>query len=139
MYKTILVAYDGSTMAAHAFHSALELAERLSTSLGVVCVAQLPEPAEMGETSAILDSAQSHYEKDFRKLRADAKARGIELQTHVLVGHAADQIIHHAVQAKADLIVMGHRGGSRVKEWLLGSVSKRVLSYAPCSVLIVRK
>jgi len=138
MYKSILVAYDGSVAAGHAFHSALELAERLGASLGVVSVAQLPEPPTMVETSAMLDSARQHYEKDFRKLRADAKARGIELPTNVLVGHAADQIIHHATETKADLIVMGHRGGSRVKEWLLGSTSKRVLSYAPCSVLIVR-
>jgi nucleotide-binding universal stress UspA family protein len=138
MYKAIVVAYDGSTAAAHAFHSALELAERLGASLGVVSVAQLPEPPTMVETTAILESAKTHYEKDFKRLRADAKARAIELQTHVAVGHAADQIIHHAVESKADLIVMGHRGGSRMKEWLLGSVSKRVLSYAPCSVLIVR-
>jgi nucleotide-binding universal stress UspA family protein len=138
MYKAILVAYDGSTAAAHAFHSALELAERLGASLSVVSVAQLPEPPTMVETTAILDAAKTHYEKDFKRLRADAKARAIELQTHVAVGHAADQIIHHAVESKADLIVMGHRGGSRMKEWLLGSVSKRVLSYAPCSVLIVR-
>jgi len=138
MYKAILAAYDASTAAAHAFRSALELAERLGASLSVVSVAQLPEPAEMVETSAILESAKTHYERDFRKLRADAKARGIEIQTYVAVGHAADQIIHRAVESKADLIVMGHRGGSRMKEWLLGSVSKRVLSYAPCSVLIVR-
>jgi nucleotide-binding universal stress UspA family protein len=138
MYKNILVAYDGSAAAAHAFHSGLELAERLGASLGVVSVAQLPEPPTMVETSAMLDSAKTHYEQDFRRLRADAKRHGIELQTHIAVGHAADQIIHHAVESKADLIVMGHRGGSAVKEWLLGSVSKRVLSYAPCSVLVVR-
>ncbi|RJP19684.1 MAG: universal stress protein [Candidatus Omnitrophota bacterium] len=33
---------------------------------------------------------------------------------------------------------MGHRGKSIVQRWLLGSVSKRVLSYAPCSALIAR-
>jgi nucleotide-binding universal stress UspA family protein len=138
MYKAILAAFDGSTMAAHAFHSALELAERLGATLSVVAVAQLPEPPTMVETSAALDFARTHFEKDFRGLRADAKSRGIELHTEVLAGHPADQIIHEAVLSKADLIVMGHRGGSRMKEWLLGSVSKRVLSYAPCSVLIVR-
>jgi nucleotide-binding universal stress UspA family protein len=138
MFKSILVGYDGSAAAAHAFGSALELAERLGAALAVVSVAQLPEPPTMVETSAMLESAKSHFEKDFRKLRADAKSRGIELQTHILAGHPADQIIHHSVQTRADLIVMGHRGGSRMKEWLLGSVSKRVLSYASCSVLIAR-
>jgi nucleotide-binding universal stress UspA family protein len=36
------------------------------------------------------------------------------------------------------MIVMGHRGKSRLQRWLLGSVSKRVLSYAPCTVTVVR-
>ena len=36
------------------------------------------------------------------------------------------------------MIVMGHRGKSMIEKWLLGSVSKRVLSYGPCKVLIVR-
>jgi nucleotide-binding universal stress UspA family protein len=120
------------------FHSGLDLAERLDATLGVVSVAQLPRPAAMVETSAMLDSATTRYERDFRRPRADAKTRGIELQTHIAVGGAADEIIHHAVESNADLIVMGHRGGSRIKEWLLRSVSNRVLAYAPCSVLIVR-
>jgi nucleotide-binding universal stress UspA family protein len=63
MYKAILVAYDGSTAAAHIFHSAVELAERLDAIVGVVSVAQLPKPATMVETSAILDSAKTQYEK----------------------------------------------------------------------------
>jgi len=136
MYKSILVAFDGSPAAAHAFRVALELADQLGTSL--VFVAEIPIPAAEVEVSAILDSAKTKYEGDLRRLLANAKSRGIELQTEFLAGHAAVQIIHQAVQSGADLIVMGHRGGSRIKEWLLGSVSKRVLSYAPCPVLIVR-
>jgi nucleotide-binding universal stress UspA family protein len=137
MYKTILIAYDGSLSAGQAFQAALDLVTSLGADLEVVSVIELPQPPPDVETRAILDSGRENVEKDFRKLRADAGSRRIELPTDLLVGHAADQIIHHAAQIKADLIVLGHRGGSRVKEWLLGSVSKRVLSYAPCSVLIV--
>ncbi|NTW36308.1 MAG: universal stress protein [Syntrophobacteraceae bacterium] len=35
-------------------------------------------------------------------------------------------------------IVMGHRGESFLQRWLLGSVAKRVLSYAHCTVVVVR-
>jgi nucleotide-binding universal stress UspA family protein len=138
MFKTILVAYDASVASAHAFRLALDLAQRLTANLTVLCVAQLSEPAAMVESSAMLESATEHYEKDFKRMRADADAVGVELQTRVVVGHPAEQIIHFATEMKADLIVMGHRGGSRVREWLLGSVSKRVLTYAGCSVLIAR-
>jgi nucleotide-binding universal stress UspA family protein len=138
MFKTILVAYDGSRSAAHAFRTAFELAKQLSANLIVLSIAQLPEPAAMVESSAMLESAEEHYEKDFKRLQATAQAAGVTMETHVVVGHPAEQIVHHAIEQKADLIVMGHRGRSRVKEWLLGSTSKRVISYATCSVLIVR-
>ena len=46
-------------------------------------------------------------------------------------GHVVDQIICAAVEERADMIVMGHRGKSLAARWLLGSVSKRVISYAP--------
>jgi nucleotide-binding universal stress UspA family protein len=138
MFKTILVAYDASMASAHAFRLALDLARQLSANLIVLSVAQLPEPAAMVESSATLESAKEHYDKDFKRMRDDARSVGVELQTQIAVGHPAEQILHHAAESKADLVVMGHRGGSRVKEWLLGSVSKRVVTYAPCSVLIAR-
>lgn len=138
MFKSILVAYDASKASAHAFLAALDMAKQLHANLSVLSVAQLPEPAAMVESSAMLELANEHYEKDFNRMRADAQSAGVTAETRVLVGHPAEQIVHYASQCKADLIVMGHRGGSRVREWLLGSVSKRVLSYAPCSVLIVR-
>jgi len=56
----------------------------------------------------------------------------------VRVGHPAEQIVHMASEEDVDLIAMGHRGKTIVARWLLGSVSKRVLSYAHCTVAIVR-
>jgi nucleotide-binding universal stress UspA family protein len=138
MFKSILVAYDGSEAADKAFEIAVELAKPRRAAVTILSVAQLPEPSAMVESTAILEGAKTHYENDFKRLRAVGKLANATLQTQVVVGHPAEQIVHHAVELKADLIVMGHRGGSRVKEWLLGSVSKRVMTYAPCSVLIVR-
>lgn len=138
MPKKILVAFDGSEPAKRAFRMALEMAEPFHAELIVLAVAQLPEPAAMVESSAMLESATEHYEGDFHKLRETAASVGVSLDTRVVVGHAAEQIVHHAAEEHADLIVMGHRGKSLIQRWLLGSVSKRVISYAPCSVLIAR-
>ena len=138
MFKKILVAYDGSESAAAAFRFALELAKRFGAGLTVLSVAQLPEPAAMVESTAVLESATEHYEQDFERFRADGRAAGVDVQTRVVVGHAAEQVVHHAAEEQADLIVMGHRGKSLIQRWLLGSVSKRVITYAPCSVTIVR-
>lgn len=138
MVKRIIVGYDGSDPAKRAFDFALELAGLYQAALVVLSVAQLPEPATMVESSALLDTATEHYEKEFVKLRAAAESAGVPLETRVVVGHVGEQVVHHAAQEHADLIVVGHRGKSLIQRWLLGSVSKRVISYAPCSVLVVR-
>ena len=52
--------------------------------------------------------------------------------------HVAAQLFRAATVEQAGMIVMGHRGKSLVERWLLGSVSTRVISYAPCSVLVGR-
>lgn len=138
MIKNILVAFDGSEAATRALEMALDLAQKYAAKVSILSVAQFPEPAADVETEAILESMTNHLSKDFERIQARAREAGVTLTTDVVAGHPAEQIVHRAAGERSDLIVMGHRGLSRMKEWLLGSVSKRVLSYAPCSVLIVR-
>ena len=116
----------------------MDIADADEGEIVVVSVAQPAEPATMVETSAMIDEATQHFEQQFTELRQKAERRGVALRSKVAVGHVADQIIHVASDEQTDLIVMGHRGKSLVARWLLGSVSKRVISYAPCSVLIAR-
>jgi nucleotide-binding universal stress UspA family protein len=54
-------------------------------------------------------------------------------------GHAADKVIEKAHDEKADLIILGSRGLSGIKNFLLGGVSQKVSTYAPCSVLVVKR
>jgi nucleotide-binding universal stress UspA family protein len=53
-------------------------------------------------------------------------------------GDAATEIIHAAREGLTDLIVVGSRGLSNIRGWVLGSVSRKLVHYAPCSVLVVR-
>jgi len=138
MLKKILAAYDGSRSAERAFEFALELAKAFHATIAVLSVARPPEPPTMVETTALLEAAEEQFEKDFVRLRKTAEAAGVAFETQVVAGHPAEQIVYQATEQKVDLIVMGHRGKSRIERWLLGSVSKRVLSYAPCAVTIVR-
>ena len=138
MLNRILVAYDASEPAERAFDLALELARAFRANIKLLSVVQLPEPAAMVESTAVLESATEHYQEAFARCRARADAQGVRLNAEVVVGHPAEQIVYDASERGADLIVMGHRGKSLVQRWLLGSVSKRVITYAPCSVTIVR-
>jgi nucleotide-binding universal stress UspA family protein len=135
---SILVAFDGSDPAKRAFAFALELARRFGAAVTVLAVAQPAEPSTLVETTAMLDWATEHYEAELAALRAQAEEAGVPVESRIAVGHPAEKIVETAVAQGADLIVMGHRGRTRIREWLLGSVSKRVITYAPCSVTIVR-
>ena len=81
---------------------------------------------------------QEHFERQFATLRAKAAAKGVTPQFEVSVGHPAEQILYHADSLGAGHIVLGHRGKNAFQRWLMGSVSKRIISYATCSVTVVR-
>jgi nucleotide-binding universal stress UspA family protein len=137
--KRILVGHDGSRDADDAFETALDFAAVCGARLQVVSVATPPEPPARVETEAALEAATEHYEKVFEGLRRRAKERDLDLESRVLVGHAAEQILRLAAETGADLIVVGYRGRSAIREWLFGSTSRRVVSHAGCSVLVVRR
>jgi len=134
----ILVGFDGSPFAERAFETALDIAALRHARLSVVAVATLPEPPGSVETRATIEAATQHYEDAFEQLRRKAEARGLALETRILVGHPAEQIIRLAAEKHADLVVVGDRGRSRITQWVFGSVSRRVVNHAPCSVLVVR-
>jgi nucleotide-binding universal stress UspA family protein len=64
--------------------------------------------------------------------------KGVELETYAREGDPAEVIIELANEQQADLIVVGSRGLTGIKRFLLGSVSNKVSHHAPCSVMIVR-
>ena len=69
---------------------------------------------------------------------AKARAEGIEVQTHPVEADPADAILNVAEKVDADLIVVGNKGMTGARRYLLGSVPNNVSHHAPCSVIIVR-
>lgn len=63
---------------------------------------------------------------------------GIKAGAVLKRGDAATEIIKYAAEEKPDLIVTGSRGLSQFKSWLMGSVSRKLVHYSNCSVLVVR-
>lgn len=138
MIAKILVAFDGSCQAQKAFEFGLEMAVKYSADLSVLSIARPPEPPVNVEVQAVLEHATEYFEAQFVKMKEKAAATGVDCTFEVRVGHPAEQIVHLADERKVDAIVMGHRGESLLQKWLLGSVAKRVLSYAHCTVIVVR-
>jgi nucleotide-binding universal stress UspA family protein len=138
MFHSILIAFDGSEPSSTAFDYALDLAQRYQATLTLLSVARPPEPASDAEAEAMLENAQEHFAADFSHLMARAVARGVTLACQVRVGHPTEQILYMVDEIHADLVVMGRRGLSFFDRWHFGSVSKQVMVYAACPVLIVR-
>jgi nucleotide-binding universal stress UspA family protein len=138
MIKKILVAYDGSQQSKKAFALGVDVASKYGAQMIVLSVARPPEPPIAVEAQAVLVHATEYYEAQFKTMKEEAVGAGIEARFEVSAGHPAEQIVQLANEKGIDAIVMGHRGESFLQSWLLGSVAKRVLSYAHCTVIIVR-
>jgi nucleotide-binding universal stress UspA family protein len=138
MINRILVAYDGSDPARKACDYALDLARKYQAEVWVLAVSRPPDFAEDVETEAIVEHSRKYHHRLLAQIKQQSAGAGIPIHFEGAVGHPAEQIIRHAEQHGANLIVMGHRGKSLFERWRLGSVSQRVLQYAHCPVLVVR-
>ncbi len=136
----ILVALDQSKFAETVLEKGILLAKQLGAAMTLMTVAE-----DFMDIGDYMDT-----EKVTAKLLADAKAKAAEyaakakdagVDAAVLVDQGtspADLIIEQAEKGKFNLIVMGHQGKKGLSRYLIGSVAGRVVSHAPCSVLVIR-
>lgn len=141
--KSILVPVDGSPSAGRAAAFAAKLAKALSSKLHILYVYDAPAAsvlglAGMGE-EAVRAALHSVAENSFKgALTAMGETSGLDIEQVSITGHPFEEIVNYAKAKECDLIVMGSRGLSPLKEMVLGSVSDRVLRFAPCAVTVVR-
>lgn len=85
-----------------------------------------------------LEMQDEEAKKLVRSGQSDLKALGLDCSTKVLVGASANRIISHAKDTQTDLLVLGSSGKGRIEALLAGSVSRKALISADCSVLITK-
>lgn len=147
MFKAIVVGTDGSDTAATAVLRAIELAKPLGAKLHIVTAFQLQPisqdeldrevakvPAEM---SWVLNPPEA-ADRILNIASGTAREHGLEVETYARQGDPADALLDVAEERDADLIVVGNKGMTGAKRFLLGSVPNKVSHHAPCSVLIIR-
>ena len=145
MFRSIVVGTDGSETASYALGQAIALALPLGATLEVVSayqpVGKARLNAESKEAPEGFQWAINPHEDVEATLQAAtdaAVAAGVEARTHARQGDPADAIIEVAEEQGADLIIVGNKGMTGTKRFLLGSVPNKVSHHAPCSVLIIR-
>jgi nucleotide-binding universal stress UspA family protein len=145
MFETIVVGTDGSETAAKAVREAAELARTVGASIELVCAYE-PVPSQRLRQEARdvpqdlqwMVNPREDVEATLREASEVVEAAGVPVTGYAREGDPADAILDVAEERGADLIVVGNKGMTGAKRFLLGSVPNKVSHHAPCSVLIIR-
>jgi nucleotide-binding universal stress UspA family protein len=135
--KTIVVGYDGTEASERALERAGQLASAFGSSVVLTSVAGVLTGTSRGGGSADPTDPQSDHEALLAAARTTLAGHGIQAETVVGVGEAAEAIVQLAEQRSADLIVVGTREPGLWERVLGHSVSASVQRHARCDVLIV--
>jgi nucleotide-binding universal stress UspA family protein len=137
MFKKILVGTDGSDTASRAVEHAAELCKAMGAEL-VVLTAYAPPRSDVGSTFGRADAYPG--QEIGQAILRDAKkhfGEGLKIKTVVREGDPAEGLIDVAEEENVDLIVVGNKGMTGTKRFLLGSVPNQISHHAPTNVLIV--
>jgi nucleotide-binding universal stress UspA family protein len=145
MFRSIVVGTDGSDTATQAVRQAIELARAVGARIELVSAYEPVSDARLREESIqVPEDLQwmiNPREDVLATLDAAAEeiqAGGLEVEVFARQGDPADAILDVAEERGSDLIVVGNKGMTGAKRFLLGSVPNKVSHHAPCSVLIIR-
>jgi nucleotide-binding universal stress UspA family protein len=153
MFEGILVPLDGSEHSLKALDMAIQIAKKFSGKItlvnvySVVAVPMMPEPsmATAGipvmaapDISKLIEATQKVGNRILDDGEQRVKAAKVEVNRLLEEGHTVQQIVRVAKEGNFELIVMGARGISRIREMLLGSVSDGVIHHVACPVLVVK-
>ncbi|MEM3627968.1 MAG: universal stress protein [Candidatus Bathyarchaeia archaeon] len=155
MFQKILVPLDGSEHSLRALNVAIQLAKKFDGKITLIHVysvavrpVMVPETATAPppiipvmtpmEVSRVAEAARKAGSGILADGAQRVEAEGVHVETVLREGNTVQEIVRTVVEGKFDIIVMGARGLSKIKELLLGSVSDGVLRNAPCPVLIVK-
>ena len=110
-----------------------------SWPVGAEMVMPVPSPEMEEATKQQAEAEQRQGEVLLAQSEANLDDSGINVESVLVRGDAATEIINYIKEKNIDLVVVGSRGLSQVAGWLLGSVSRKLVHYAGCSVLIVKE
>lgn len=153
----ILVPVDGSNASISAVKKAIEIGKKYNSHIKLISVVKSTEnrrntrnenlwsavdgsiitksvELEMKLENTYVENAQTLLNQIVTKLDFS----GTKVEKEVLMGEPFEKIIETANNGNFDLIVMGNRGFSKVKRFFVGSVTQKVISEAPCPVLVIR-
>jgi nucleotide-binding universal stress UspA family protein len=144
MFDRIVVGTDGSETATEAVRTAVELAKMSKAKLEIVSAYEPVPQQRLREEGEGISGDVSHMVNPredvsvvLDKASSEAKKEKVDVVTHPREGEAADVILDVAEENNADLIIVGNKGMTGARRFLLGSVPNKISHHSPCDVWIV--
>ena len=144
MFSRILVAVDGSPFAERALSYAIDLAKKYGSKLIILHVimrrfyAVTPSEAGVLATATFVKEMQDEGKAIIDKAEEPAKAEGVNYESRLAEGVPAEEIVKISESERVQLIIIGSRGLTEVRAFLLGSVSDKVSHHCKCPIMIVK-
>ena len=141
--KKLVVAYDGSPNSKNALKLAGELAKAVAVDVFLVSVVETDFGIYRGEIGSrefhqIQEARQKHGEETIESGARQALEWGIPVQTVLLSGNPAGELLNFAQKEGAYMIVVGPRGLGTFESMILGSVTQKILSHAHIPVVVAK-
>ena len=139
LFTRILVATAGSEKNRAAVDEAVRIGRACRSPVHAVYVVDTGA-LESGPADMMIGDAWNvlQHEGEEALARVKAGAHGVLLETKLLEGNPANEIVKYAGEKEIDLIVIGTQGKRGMARLLLGSVAENVIRAAPCRVLVVK-
>ena len=137
--SSILIATDGSEKNRTALEEGIKAARLCGATLYAVYVidtgtfSTMSGDIPLGDTYRVF---QAEAEQAFARIRS--LAGDLKVETAILEGRPAPEVVKFATRKKIDLIVIGTQGKRGLERLLLGSVAEEIIRSAPCKVLVVK-
>jgi nucleotide-binding universal stress UspA family protein len=145
VFKSIVVGTDGSETATSAVRQAVDLAKEIGAKIELVSAYEpvsdqrlREERTEVPDDLQWMVNPREDVDSTLNEAADTAREAGVDVEVYARQGDPADAILDVAEEQKADLIIVGNKGMTGAKRFLLGSVPNKVSHHAPCSVLIIR-
>lgn len=138
MYEKILIPLDGSELAEVALPYAEELAGRLGSEITLLAVAESEESQDYHKHQLYIQHLVEPTKRLAEKYLKKPGDKLIKVESTILTGHPADEIVAYADKEGSSLIVMATHGRSGIRRWSLGSVADKVVRAATQPVALIR-
>ena len=139
MFKTILLAYDGSPEYRAALRQGAELAQFCGADVHLLAVVTQSSALPIAggvDPSELVTEEQREIHAFLQDGVERLRKRGINAQGRIGYRDPVDEIAATAREIGADLIVVGHRRRNTIERWWRKSTSKNLLAVSPCGVLV---